>query len=231
MKKIIKTVDGRQVIIDLLPNVKSLQMKEIFRNIKRLTSLHWDQFRDDSKLSRSDKKMVLFADGTHIFVKNDAADRLFERISIFWRDLIRYGIRPAVCTHPHESVYKELEGDDEIGFITQKRCECCGGYVSKETIDRYRSEQDRRPNDISPPIYYPRDYISTGGKLHVDIEVGSDFVTRDGRKVSIVEKILDDDTWAFLDSNGNLYTISGGRQRFHPQPGDIMRKWDQNFDK
>lgn len=224
MKKTITTVDKRQIDIDLLLYSKSLQTKEIFRNIKRLTSAHWFRFRNDSDLARSDKRMVKFTDGSYIFVKNDAADRLFERLSIFWKDIVEIAVRRSVCTHPHESVFEEIEGDDEIGFVTQTRCENCGCYVDLEEIDRYRPEQDRRQDDISPPIYYPRDYFAAGGKLHVNIEVGSDYITRDGQKVMISEALLDDDTWAFRDSNGNLYTLSGGLQRFHPQSGDIIRR-------
>lgn len=223
MKKTITTVDGRLIDINLLPNSKSLRTKEIFRNIKRLVSSHWFIFRNDFDLTRSDKKMVKFTDGSYIFVEKDAADRLFERLSTFWKDLIEITVRCSVCTHPHESVFKEIEGDDEIGFVTQTICENCGCYVDLEEIDRYRPEQDRRQADISPPIYYPRDYFAAGGKLHVDIKVDSDYITREGRKVMISEAILDDDTWAFRDSNGNLYTISGSRQRFHPQSGDIIR--------
>ena len=224
MKQKITTIDKRDIEIDILPNTLTLQLREALHEFVRLFQLTFTKRRWKNHNSIWKERGMYFTDGSWALRPTTLDERLFIFVTDFFRTVKKNAFKYARCTHPHECVYGEIEGDDEIGFVRQTLCGRCGDYVGPEDIDRYRPEADRKPEDISPPTYYPRDYLKYGGKVHVTLEVGKTYETRAEDDVEIVGTVENDDSWKFIDKNGNLYTQWGGRQRFHPMPGDIIRE-------
>lgn len=229
MKQKIITIDKREVEIELLPHTRFLQIKEAWSEAVRLTKLRFSKRRWDNHSAIWSTKLLTFTDGSQITIPTDLADRVFVFLEDFFHTIGNFSFKYAKCTHPHECVYQDIEGDEDYGFAKQTLCSKCGTYVDKDDVDRYRPDEHRKPDDISPPIYYPRGYLACGGKPHVNIEVGRTYETRDHSVVEIIDQIDEIDhesgaDWKFKDSCGNVYTETGGRQRFHAHPGDIIRE-------
>lgn len=73
----------------------------------------------------------------------DAFDRVLDVVmdtfKVYWRNVVVQNN----CSHPHDRVYEEWEGDREYGYYRQMYCAKCLGYLSEEHIDRYSVERNQ----------------------------------------------------------------------------------------
>lgn len=97
-------------------------------------------------------------------VPRDHLDIIWDFCADYMKTLYENVWKHERCSHPHEDVVVEWDGDEEIGWIKRTRCWKCGGaYLGgPEDVDRYMDEEDRRPDLITvrPEPGYPQDYAA-----------------------------------------------------------------------
>ena len=71
-------------------------------------------------------------------------DFVFDILRTFWKNVFI----TSRCSHPHQYVRQEWDGDQDVGYIQQHRCSRCHDYISCDDIDQYLPEQLRRPDLI-----------------------------------------------------------------------------------
>lgn len=74
--------------------------------------------------------------------KVDTFDRVLDVVTDFFKTYWRNVVVQCNCTHPHEHVHEEWEGDREYGYYRQLYCSKCQGYLGDEDIDQYRVERN-----------------------------------------------------------------------------------------
>lgn len=99
--------------------------------------------------------------GVQVTMKRDLFDQVLDTVlnifKLFWRNIFIQ----ETCTHPHERVWIEWEGEREYGFFSQHMCDKCGGYLSIDDVDRYLPPNHRHPDFIKGNPVPPNKRLST----------------------------------------------------------------------
>lgn len=91
-----------------------------------------------------------------LMVERDLFDQIWD-FSRFWLSLFYLNVWiEQRCSHPHDDVKIEWDGDEETGYYKQTYCHRCQGYLSRDDIDRYLPEPERHPEKVVEPPY-PRE--------------------------------------------------------------------------
>lgn len=94
-------------------------------------------------------------------MKRDLYDQILDTVldifKLFWKNIFVI----ETCTHPHQNVWIEWEGEPEYGYFSQHTCDRCGGFLSIEDVDRYLPLTHRHPdfikgNPIPPNARMPK---------------------------------------------------------------------------
>src|SRR3546814_19523669 len=72
-------------------------------------------------------------------------DFVFDILRTFWKNVFI----TSRCSHPHQYVRQEWDGDQDVGYIKQHRCSRCHDYIYGNDIDQYLPEQMRRSEERS----------------------------------------------------------------------------------
>src|SRR3546814_7894836 len=80
---------------------------------------------------------------TTLFRSDVVFDFVFDILRTFWKNVFITNR----CSHPHQYVRQEWDGDQDVGYIKQHRCSRCHDYISGNDIDQYLPEQMRRSEE------------------------------------------------------------------------------------
>jgi hypothetical protein len=95
--------------------------------------------------------------GEYLEVRRDALDMLIDFVGNWVGTYVNNVFKVEMCNHPHDQVYEDWDGDSDYGYVMQRRCYKCHGYLSDDPneIDRYTTE--RNPDGIhragARPVY------------------------------------------------------------------------------
>lgn len=130
-----------------------------------------NDYRSDTTFGRPYKLLSVYGDpknpswcrpwyddnGNEVKVARDLYDQILDTVlgilKLFWRNIFVI----ETCTHPHDKVWIEWDGEREYGYTKQHRCNACGGYLSVEDVDRYLPPESRRPMLIKGNHTHPFD--------------------------------------------------------------------------
>lgn len=83
-------------------------------------------------------------------ISRDYLDVIFDFVADYVVNLYQNIFVTTRCNHPHQHVRVEVDGDEEVGYVIQHRCNICRGYIAEEDVDQYLPEILRRPDLIMP---------------------------------------------------------------------------------